>query len=74
MENTPDAPQGQQTLTGQPTTERVRLRGFAFAGVLASLMLTLLLAALDQSIVSTALPHIITDLHGGYNELSWIVT
>src|SRR5689334_14458121 len=42
----------------------VRLRGAALAGVLASLMLTLLLAALDQTIVGTALPTIIGDLHG----------
>ncbi|HEX8032440.1 MAG TPA: MFS transporter, partial [Ktedonobacterales bacterium] len=75
MENTPDAPQRQQTLAAQAIgEERVRLRGFALAGVLASLMMTLLLAALDQSIVSTALPHIITDLHGGYDQISWVVT
>lgn len=74
MENTPDAPQMQQPAAAQAVDERVRLRGIALAGVLASLVMTLLLAALDQSIVSTALPHIITDLHGGYDQLSWIVT
>jgi EmrB/QacA subfamily drug resistance transporter len=36
-------------------------------------MLTMLLAALDQTIVSTALPTITSDL-GGLNELSWVVT
>jgi len=36
-------------------------------------MLTLLLAALDQTIVSTALPTITSDL-GGLSELSWVVT
>src|SRR4051794_6939901 len=41
----------------------------AFAGVL----LALLLAALDQTVVSTALPRIAADLHG-FSELSWIVT
>lgn len=41
--------------------------------VLGALMLTLLLAALDQTIVSTALPTITSDL-GGLSELSWVVT
>ncbi len=41
--------------------------------VLGALMLTLLLAALDQTIVSTALPTITSDL-GGLNHISWVVT
>ncbi len=41
--------------------------------VLGALMLTLLLAALDQTIVSTALPTITSDL-GGLSHLSWVVT
>ncbi len=36
-------------------------------------MLVMLLAALDQTIVSTALPTIVGDL-GGLNHLSWVVT
>src|SRR3954463_2042439 len=36
-------------------------------------MLTMLLAALDQTIVSTALPTIVGEL-GGLNHLSWVVT
>lgn len=36
-------------------------------------MLTILLAALDQTIVATALPAIVGDLRG-FNELSWIVS
>jgi EmrB/QacA subfamily drug resistance transporter len=36
-------------------------------------MLVMLLAALDQTIVSTALPTIVRDL-GGLNHLSWVVT
>jgi EmrB/QacA subfamily drug resistance transporter len=36
-------------------------------------MLGLLLAALDQTIVATALPRIVADLHG-LNHLSWVVT
>jgi EmrB/QacA subfamily drug resistance transporter len=41
--------------------------------VIGALMLTLLLAALDQTIVSTALPTIVGDL-GGLNHLSWVIT
>ncbi|MDE1944290.1 MAG: MFS transporter [Patescibacteria group bacterium] len=41
--------------------------------VMGALMLVLLLAALDQTIVSTALPRIASDLDA-LNELSWVVT
>jgi len=41
--------------------------------VISALMLTMLLAALDQTIVSTALPTIVGEL-GGLNHLSWVVT
>jgi EmrB/QacA subfamily drug resistance transporter len=41
--------------------------------VVVALMLVMLLAALDQTIVSTALPRIATDLNG-LNKLSWVVT
>jgi EmrB/QacA subfamily drug resistance transporter len=41
--------------------------------VLSGLMLGLLLAALDQTIVSTALPRITSDL-GGQEHLAWVVT
>ncbi|HET9093616.1 MAG TPA: MDR family MFS transporter [Solirubrobacteraceae bacterium] len=46
-----------------------RLRRLAFSAIL----LTTLLAALDQSIVSTALPRIVGDL-GGFSDLSWVVS
>src|ERR671930_1961637 len=46
--------------------QRVRL-------IFAALMLVLLLASLDQTIVSTALPTIVGDL-GGVSHLSWVVT
>jgi MFS family permease len=39
----------------------------------AALMLEMFLAALDQTIVSTALPTIVGDL-GGLNHFSWVVT
>jgi EmrB/QacA subfamily drug resistance transporter len=41
--------------------------------IFAALMLAILLAALDQTIVSTALPTIVGDL-GGLSHLSWVVT
>ena len=41
--------------------------------VFAALLLVLLLASLDQTIVSTALPTIVGDL-GGLQHLSWVVT
>ncbi|MGE7434827.1 MDR family MFS transporter [Kitasatospora sp. NPDC001175] len=40
---------------------------------IGALLLALLLAALDQTIVSTALPTIVSDL-GGLKHLSWVVT
>ncbi|GMA23372.1 EmrB/QacA family drug resistance transporter [Luteimicrobium album] len=41
--------------------------------VFGALMLAMFLAALDQTIVSTALPTIVSDL-GGLEHLSWVVT
>jgi EmrB/QacA subfamily drug resistance transporter len=41
--------------------------------IFAALLLVLLLASLDQTIVSTALPTIVGDL-GGLQHLSWVVT
>jgi EmrB/QacA subfamily drug resistance transporter len=41
--------------------------------VVIAIMLGMLLAALDQTIVATALPTIVSDL-GGANHLSWVVT
>src|ERR1700753_2938742 len=43
------------------------------AVVMGGLMLVILLASLDQTIVSTALPTIVGDL-GGLEHLSWVVT
>jgi EmrB/QacA subfamily drug resistance transporter len=50
-----------------------QLQGRALRAVFAALMLGMFLAALDQTIVSTALPTIVGDL-GGLNHLSWVVT
>src|SRR6202050_1664294 len=40
--------------------------------IIGALMLGMFLAALDQTIVSTALPTIVADLHGA-SHLAWIV-
>ena len=55
--------------TGAPAA----LEGRRLWLVLAALMLGMLLAALDQTILATALPTIVGDL-GGASHLSWIVT
>ncbi|MFN2629111.1 MAG: MDR family MFS transporter [Gaiellaceae bacterium] len=49
------------------------LRGRPLRTVFMALMLGMFLAALDQTIVSTALPTIVGDL-GGLSHLSWVVT
>src|SRR5215469_3811881 len=54
------------TAAGAQQPQRVRL-------IFAALLLVLLLASLDQTIVSTALPTIVGDL-GGLQHLSWVVT
>jgi EmrB/QacA subfamily drug resistance transporter len=41
--------------------------------IFGGLMLTWLIASLDQTIVSTALPTIVSDL-GGLSQLSWVIT
>src|SRR6266566_6240147 len=41
--------------------------------IYAGIMVTLLLAALDQTIVSTALPRVVSEL-GGLSQYSWVFT
>ena len=70
-ETVPPPPTDTDTATGAvPPSEfshgRVRM-------VFLGLMLTLLLAALDQMIVATALPKIVGELHG-LEKMSWAVT
>jgi|SRR5947209_11751441 len=50
-----------------------RLNGVALFSVLAALMFTLLLEALDQTVVGTALPRIIGSLQG-FDRYTWVVT
>jgi EmrB/QacA subfamily drug resistance transporter len=54
-----------------PSLESITKRKLWF--ILGALLLGLLLAALDGTIVSTALPTIVGDLHGG-SHLAWVVT
>ncbi len=56
-----------QTGSQQPAPQRGLLV------IYSALMLAMLLAALDQTIVATALPTIVSDL-GGLSHLSWVVT
>ncbi|WP_425245138.1 DHA2 family efflux MFS transporter permease subunit [Streptomyces sp. NEAU-NA10] len=58
------------TRTGDPRQEHVPGNVLVSIG---ALLLGMLLAALDQTIVSTALPTIVSDL-GGLEHLSWVVT
>jgi EmrB/QacA subfamily drug resistance transporter len=57
------------TSAAPPTAEAPRRLGV----ILGALMLAMVLASLDSTIVSTALPTIVGDL-GGLNHLSWVVT
>jgi EmrB/QacA subfamily drug resistance transporter len=52
---------------------RASARPTRIGAVFGGLMLTMVLASLDQTIVSTALPTIVGQL-GGFTELSWVVT
>ena len=56
------------TVEGAPATRQQRVRV-----IFGALILVFLLASLDQTIVSTALPTIVGDL-GGLQHLSWVVT
>ncbi|MFJ2746028.1 MDR family MFS transporter [Streptomyces sp. NPDC087440] len=60
-------PDGSAALPGAELSQRAVLVS------IGALLLGMLLAALDQTIVSTALPTIVSDL-GGMDHLSWVVT
>ncbi|GAA3563182.1 MDR family MFS transporter [Amycolatopsis ultiminotia] len=57
----------------EPAPERTALPRRQINAVFAAVLLGILLAALDQTIVGTALPTIVGDL-GGAGHLSWVVT
>lgn len=58
--------------TAMPAEHEERLHA-EIMSVLVALMIAMLLAALDQSIVATALPRIASDLNG-VTKLSWVAT
>lgn len=60
------------TLTPQGAASQEQVSGNVLVSI-GALLLGMLLAALDQTIVSTALPTIVSDL-GGLDHLSWVVT
>lgn len=62
----PDTPAPEPAATAELAPRRIRL-------VFCGLMLALLLAALDQMIVATALPKIVGELHG-LDRMSWAIT
>ncbi|MEI6372224.1 MAG: MDR family MFS transporter [Actinomycetes bacterium] len=63
---TSQAPSDAQPVAELPTGRSLRL-------IFTALMMVMFLASLDQTIVSTALPTITSDL-GGLSQLSWVVT
>ncbi|GGN87402.1 MFS transporter [Streptomyces albiflavescens] len=65
----PTPPQDSADATAEPVQLRPRQVRLVFFG----LMLALLLAALDQMIVATALPKIVGELHG-LDRMSWAIT
>jgi MFS family permease len=56
-----------------PSPAPVRMTHREVLVVFSGLMAGMLLAALDQTIVATALPTIVGDL-GGLDHLAWVVT
>jgi MFS family permease len=66
-------PAGPETTAAADPVDRGAPTGRALVTVFGALMLGMFLAALDQTIVSTALPTIVGEL-GGVEHLSWVVT
>ena len=69
--STTDNPEATLIAEGAPDHELIH--GGRLGLTMFALMLTMFLAALDQTIVSTALPRITSDLNG-LGQLSWVVT
>jgi EmrB/QacA subfamily drug resistance transporter len=64
---------GEVSVAAAPAPAIEKITGRRLWVILGALLLGMLLAALDQTIVSTALPTIVGDLHGG-SHLAWVVT
>ncbi|GED87271.1 EmrB/QacA family drug resistance transporter [Streptomyces sp. 6-11-2] len=72
LPQSPPPPQAPQPPPGDPAAPPEQVSGNVLVSI-GALLLGMLLAALDQTIVSTALPTIVSDL-GGLEHLSWVVT
>ncbi|MFE4419852.1 MDR family MFS transporter [Streptomyces sp. NPDC056817] len=72
LPHSPQPPQAPQPPPGDPAAPPEQVPGNVLVSI-GALLLGMLLAALDQTIVSTALPTIVSDL-GGLEHLSWVVT
>ena len=68
-----ETPDVEATLIAEGAPDQDVAHGGRLGLILGALMLTMFLAALDQTIVSTALPRITSEL-GGLNQLAWVVT
>ena len=68
-----DTTDPESTLIAEGAPDHDLIHGGRLGLTMAALMLTMFLAALDQTIVSTALPRITSDLNG-LSQLSWVVT
>ena len=68
-----DTPAAAEAGAVEPGTALPGLSHRAILLIIGALMLGMLLAALDQTIVSTALPTIVGDLKGG-SHIAWVVT
>ncbi|MFB6888869.1 MDR family MFS transporter [Kitasatospora sp. NPDC056327] len=65
---TTPAPTGAAATTDQPMTHRQVMEA------LSGLLLGLFVAVLSSTVVSNALPRILTDLHGGQSAYTWVIT
>ncbi|MDY0816453.1 MDR family MFS transporter [Kitasatospora purpeofusca] len=65
---TPTASTGAAAATDQPMTHRQVMEA------LSGLLLGLFVAVLSSTVVSNALPRILTDLHGGQSAYTWVIT
>ncbi len=69
----PHAPEKQPLAGSGPPDARPALTRRHIVFTMGGLMLALFLSSLDQTIVSTAMPRIVTDL-GGFDRFTWITT
>ncbi|HLZ22255.1 MAG TPA: MDR family MFS transporter [Ktedonobacterales bacterium] len=63
------APEATEPVSLAESMSRARL-----VPIVIGLMLGMLLAALDQAVVGTAMPHVIADLGGTSQSISWVIT